>query len=104
MHSQNSFIVHPSKSSLKVSHSDSSRKLSTWYRVAWVIKDLLWSSVGVSCALVEVDGIRGLPVGLFICSILFELVGLLWVIGVRFGVRFFRFFSEFSFGGKRGKG
>ena len=57
----------------------------------------------MSCVFVEVDGIRGLPVGLFICSILFELVRLLWIIGVRFGVRFFDFFGVFV-RGKRGKG
>ena len=59
----------------------------------------------MSCALVEVDGIRGLPVGLFICSILFEISKV--IMGNRGSVRGSVFF-DFIFGvfvrGKRVKG
>ena len=59
----NSFIVHPSKSSRKVSHNSSSLMSSSWYRVALVVRYLLRVSVAVDRGVLEVGGIRGLPAG-----------------------------------------
>jgi hypothetical protein len=62
-------VVHSSKSSLKVSHSIPSRRSSIQYKVILFDRNTLCCSAVVGCGLVEVDGIRGLPVRLFICSI-----------------------------------
>ena len=62
-------MVHPLKSSLKVSHNILSCRSSIWYKVALFDRNTLRCLAAVGCGLVEVDEIRGLPVRLFICSI-----------------------------------